>query len=222
MKRALIFLNGHYPAEQISFYQNQLDSASAGDLVIAADGALNFFHEMKRRPSCVLGDFDSVRVEVLDAYIDLLRVEYPRDKDATDGELAIQYALNHECDSLDIYGAIDSVNESDQMLSNIFCLAVAQRFGEKNGRTISARIIDHRQCIYLLQDGNMSLSGSPGDQLSIITISETAKLTLRGTKWQLDSVELSFGSSRTLRNEFEGSNVYVGILGRAIVIHRLQ
>jgi thiamine pyrophosphokinase len=220
MKQAAIFLNGAYPAAHLDFYSAAIDAAKSRGLVVAADGALNLFDNLGKVPDLVIGDFDSIAPKVLTRFPNLPKIEYPVDKDATDGELAMKYVLDEGYDSLEIYGAFDTSFESDQMLANVMLLALVHGRQRLLGRALNARIVDHRQELYFLEDCDLDLSGTPGDLLSIIPISHEVRITLRGTKWELTDQLARLGSSRTLRNLFSRDIVSVVIAGTAIAVHR--
>ena len=185
MKQAAIFLNGAYPAAHLDFYGAAIDAAKGRGMVISVDGALHLFHDLGKTPDLVLGDFDSVDATVLQKYAGVQQVNYPVDKDATDGELAIRYVLDQGCDQLEIFGAFDTTFESDQMLANVFLLALVSDRQRATGQALNARLVDHRQEIYFLDDNDLQLAGTPGDMLSVIPISRSVRVTLRGTKWEL-------------------------------------
>jgi thiamine pyrophosphokinase len=219
MTQSTIFLNGAYPAEQDDFYRTAIDKALSKGGIIAVDGALGLFYKLQKRPGCVLGDFDSVEPEALAAFPDLPRVEYPRDKEATDGELAIRYALEHGANQIEVFGAIDLRFETDQMLANILCLEIVAEEIRLTGRSIKARLVDHRQRIYLVDDSTLKLKGKPGDLLSIIPLTRTTTITVTGAKWELQEQKIRLGSSWATRNCFAGDLATVTIAGVAVVVH---
>ena len=220
MRQAAIFLNGAYPAAHLDYYGVAIDVAKGRGMVIAVDGALHLFHDLGKTPDLVLGDFDSVETTILQKYAGVQQVNYPVDKDATDGELAIKYALDQGCDQLEIFGAFDTTFESDQMLANVFLLALVSDRQRATGQTLNARLVDHRQEVYFLDDNDLQLAGTPGDMLSVIPISRSVRVTLRGTKWELTDQLTRLGSSWTLRNFFASETVTVAISGRAVIVHR--
>jgi thiamine pyrophosphokinase len=220
MKQAAVFLNGAYPAAHLDFYGAAIDIAKGRGLVVSVDGALHLFHDLGKTPDLVLGDFDSVDAAVLQKYSDVQQVNYPVDKDATDGELAIKYVLDQGCDKIEIFGAFDTSFESDQMLANVFLLALVDDRQRATGRALTARLVDHRQEVYFLDDNDLQLTGSPGDMLSVIPISRNVRVTLRGTKWELTDQLTRLGSSWTLRNFFARETAEVAIGGSAVIVHR--
>ncbi len=90
MSRAVIFVNGHIPDLRTS---PPLDPP--GDILIAADGGTRHALALGLVPSVVIGDLDSLtdddrrKLEAAGAEIR----SYPRDKNETDFELALHYAV---------------------------------------------------------------------------------------------------------------------------------
>lgn len=75
-----------------------------GEIVIAADGGAE---ELRRRnilPDIVLGDMDSISQNTLEYFEDKgVKIHiYPHEKDETDLELAINYALKHGANEIEI------------------------------------------------------------------------------------------------------------------------
>jgi thiamine pyrophosphokinase len=220
VKQAAIFLNGAYPTAHLGFYGAAIDAAKGRGMVVSVDGALRLFHDLGKTPDLLLGDFDSVDEMVLQRYADVQKVTYPVNKDATDGELAIRYVLEQGCVQIEIFGAFDTSFESDQMLANVFLLALVSDRQRATGNVLNARLVDHHQEIYFLDDNDLQLSGTTGDMLSVIPISRNVRVTLRGTKWELSDQLTRLGSTWTLRNFFARESVAVAIDGIAVIVHR--
>lgn len=219
-KPAAIFLNGAYPTEHLDFYRQAISKVEAERIVIAVDGALALFARLGLRPQVVLGDFDSVDPAILAQFGDCERVEYPRDKDATDGELAVRYALEHGCRQIEIYGAIDTSFETDQMLANIFLLDLILRVGAYLKPAPFGELLDHRQRIWLWSEGTVQFEGKSGEQFSVIPLSNKVRLSIEGAKWNLKNKTVYRGESWTLRNEMVGDEVSIFLRGTAILVHR--
>lgn len=81
--RAVIIGNG-----DIKDYQYIKSKINDDDFIICADGGYNHAEKMGIVSDVLIGDFDSAKnfEKVKD------RIEYPKRKDFTDGELAVSYA----------------------------------------------------------------------------------------------------------------------------------
>ncbi len=220
MKSASIFLNGSYPQEHLAFYRQAIGGAVGQRLLVAADGGSELFARLGFAPDLIVGDFDSISAQTLALFSETEKVRFPRAKDATDGELALRTAIDRGCNDIEIYGAVDTRFETDQMLANLFLLKLAKRLSDATTAQILVRAVDHCQHIYFLKDDRLELSGKQGDFLSIVPISNEIVVSITGVVWELDQREVQLGSSWTLRNQFSASTVIVTIEGSALVIHR--
>ena len=99
------------------------------DLIIAADGGGNHLIKAGLIPEVIIGDCDSISPTVLDTLVkagaNLLR--YPIDKDQTDLELALDYAINQGCQEIHIYGALGT--RWDQSLANLLLMGIKRLTG---------------------------------------------------------------------------------------------
>ena len=117
------------------------------DRVIAADSGLNWAFDLQIQPDQMLGDFDSVRPEVLQYYQEqkVPMKTYSTRKDYTDSELALWAVLDEAAfgDEIWILGGIGS--RMDHTLANVFLLYEPLRRGVK------ARLLDGLNEIQMLQ-----------------------------------------------------------------------
>ncbi len=168
----------------------------ADDYIIAADGGANHCRALGLTPRALVGDLDSVTPTELAALeaIGTQVIKYPARKDQTDLELALDYAIAQSATEMIVIGALGG--RWDQTLANVLLLALP--------RLDSARIrlIDGAQQISLLRGpGSVTLTGAPGDTVSLIPISGDARgATTTGLEYALDSGTLSFGSTLGISN----------------------
>ena len=103
MSRIIIFVNGELP---------DLEAARAllkeDDYLIAADGGANHLMKMDILPDVLIGDLDSVDEDTLFELTsaDIKIEQYPEDKDETDLELALRYAIESRPSAILIVGAL--------------------------------------------------------------------------------------------------------------------
>ena len=113
--------------------------------IIAVDRGMEFLYENKIDPSYIVGDFDSVKEEVARYYRDETTVpirQYDPEKDASDTEIAVRFAVTLGCQELLILGATGG--RIDHLWANIQTLVIPFRAG------IDARILDSGNQIRLL------------------------------------------------------------------------
>ena len=185
----------------------------ADDHIIAADGGANHCRALGLTPRALVGDLDSVAPTELAALeaIGTQVIKYPAHKDQTDLELALDYAIAQSATEIIIIGALGG--RWDQTLANVLLLALP--------RLDSARIrlIDGAQQISLLRGpGSVTLTGAPGDTVSLIPIGGDARgVTTTGLEYALDSGTLSFGSTLGISNVLAAREATVALSAGLLV-----
>jgi thiamine pyrophosphokinase len=159
-------------------------------LVIAADAGATTALAFGFTPDLVIGDFDSLDPSTLPS---LTRETFPRDKDQTDGQLAIQRALQHAPTELYLVGFLGGPR-LDQALANIFLLTSVE---------VPTFMLDERNECHLLR-GSADHTWSPesDEVISLIPITEVVKgVTTHGLRWELSQAVLLRGETRGVSNE---------------------
>jgi thiamine pyrophosphokinase len=182
------------------------------DKIVAADGGARHLREMNIIPDLVIGDLDSMDKETL-VFLEkhnVTLIRHPVDKDATDTELAVQWAMENNATSITLLGVTGT--RIDHTLANIFFLEKITRAG------VLCKIIDDNNEIHLLVD-KIELKGEPGDFLSIIPITQTAGgITITGVDFPLDNAGIPMGSSLGISNRFSETTARISIKsGMAVV-----
>ncbi len=97
-------------------------ASSDSDLIIAADGGYNVLSEAGIKPDILVGDLDSLSLNIIDLMppdIEVLR--HPREKDFTDAELAVMEAMGRGVDDVLLLGALGG--RTDHTLANLALMA---------------------------------------------------------------------------------------------------
>lgn len=184
----------------IDFLRPFIDSC---DLFICADGGAKFALSLSRKPDILVGDFDSLDEATLNHFARLgVEIDrYPKEKDYTDTQLAIDKAVELCSDEIILLGATGS--RLDHTLANINMLYYLYKKG------IDAEIIDEYNRIRLLKGENI-LKGNKGDTISFIPFfGDIQKITLSGFYYRLDGVRLPKDVSLGISNIFAGEEGYV-------------
>lgn len=209
MKRAVIFLHGNKPDEEE--IKNIIRKT---DTIICADGGTEYAIEAGLIPDMVLGDLDSLSEKFQKRLKDLKipLQQFPAEKDFTDSELAITYALKQGFRDLIFFAAFGT--RIDHFLANITFLS------KKSGDGIKITVIDNFQTLYLTSY-ELDIKGKRGDFISLIPLGIDAQgVTTRGLKWELYNDTLYFGATRGVSNEFIKSNIHVSVeKGTILVVH---
>ena len=210
--RAVIFANGNFKKSSIP-----LQSFREDDLLIAADGGAQHLQELGLRPATVIGDMDSISPTLLN---DLKTqgtqsIVYPRDKDQTDLELALTYAVQSGVQEVLLFGVLGG--RLDQSLANLMLLT------RDDWKDLSLVISNAPDIAYVMRDhGTISLQGNPGDIVSLIPLSAlVTDVSTHGLRWPLKNAELTLGNTISVSNEIleKSARIEIGI-GKLLLVHR--
>ena len=195
-----------------------IDPAGLGALPIdalhvAADGGLVQADILRRTVDVVIGDMDSVDdVRLAAAQADGAEiVRHPRDKDATDLELALQYAIDRGCERVVGLGG-----RLDHLFGNALLLANAALQGtEVTWMTKDAWITPVRP------GSDFEASASPGQVVSLLPVAGRVRgVRTAGLEWELDDETLAAGSTRGISNVVDGERFTVSVAdGVLLVVH---
>ncbi len=185
-------------------------------LRIAADAGADAMFQVDVTPHVVIGDLDSVSPPSLawarDAGAAI--VEYPVDKDATDLELALDYAVEHSADRIVLVGGTGG--RLDHLLGNATLLA-SPRFA---GITIvwESRDATVRVC---RPGAPAPVRGTVDDLVSLVPMGGDATgVTTTGLRWRLDGRTLTAGTTLGISNRLERPDASVSVAtGTLLVIH---
>ncbi len=164
-----------------------------GCRVIAADGGIRHAAALNLVPEVWLGDFDSAPDQLPANLNDVPRIAYPEDKDATDGEIAVNEALARGAGELMMVGAFGGARADHALLQKTMAVSLAKR-----GVTVT--LCDGGQEGYPILPGTYRFELSEGTLFSLVGLSELSGLSVTGVKWPLDRVKVPIGSSLTLSN----------------------
>lgn len=116
VKRACIFCNG-----ELKNTTRVKNIAINCDLLIAADGGVKYFVDLGIKPKIIIGDMDSIDAGILSNKNDIMLIPHSPDKDKTDAELAVEYALEQGCKQVILVAAIG--DRLDHTLGNVALVA---------------------------------------------------------------------------------------------------
>ncbi len=210
MPRVVIFANGHLPELEAARALLQAD-----DYIIAADGGANHLMKMGILPEIVIGDLDSVDENTLFELTSVeVRIEqYFEDKNETDIELALRYAVELEPSAILIVGALGG--RLDQTLANLSILTDPALSG------IDVRLDDGVEEAFFCRK-QAEVHGRSGDIVSLIPWHGSVEgVTTKGLQWPLYGESLYADKSRGISNVMSGEAASVRIqAGLLLVVHR--
>lgn len=171
-----------------------LNKKTNDEIWIAVDRGLEHLLHFQIEPNYVIGDFDSMSLATKNNIDQSLMIQFPKEKDETDLELALIYAMSKRPNEIVIYGATGG--RLDHELANLQLLSICLR------DKINSYIVDKRNRITLKKPGSYVLESSSYKYVSFLSLYEHVKgLTLKGFKYDLENVLLKNGSSLCISNE---------------------
>lgn len=205
--KCLIVSGGNSPSKELIL------KYSKRDLIIAADSGASCLMDFGIIPDVLMGDFDSLNHEKLFLLKDKGSkiVEFKSEKDFTDTEACLRYAIDVSCDDIVVLGAIGT--RMDHTLANINLLGQALHKG------IKCTIEDENNEIFLSKSP-VVLKKDDKKYFSIFSYSnEIIGLNITGAKYQLKNYTLNNRSSLTISNEFISERVKIDFIsGIALIV----
>lgn len=157
---------------------------------IAVDKGLSHLYKQGITPLMAIGDFDSL--DDLQLLEDLQIEKFPVRKDDTDTALALQYAIAHGYDEIDIYGVIGG--RIDHFMAALILL---KRYAQ-----VAITLYDRQNKIQLLKAGTHHLPITY-DYFSIFALKDT-HLTLHNCTYPLDDYLLRSDDPLCVSNSCDG------------------
>ena len=175
--------------------------------IIAADRGVEFFMGTDLKPDIAVGDFDSLSKEG-EAYMEtLINTEILRlkpEKDDSDTQSAVNYAIEHGAGKIMILGATG--NRIDHLMANFGLLMLGKL------KDVQIILADKYNYMCLIENGTILKNEEQfGKYVSFFPIGgEVCNLTLKGFKYPLDGYCLrTEDSGLTVSNEFREANAEV-------------
>ncbi len=196
--RFVIFTGGDFTLHFLS--QKSIEKA---ERIIAADSGANTAVQHKIYPSVVVGDFDSIdkTTKALLKEKGVQSVRYNPQKDETDTELAIDYAIKEGASEITVLGGIAG-NRLDHILATLLL---------STNYAIPIRFINSNQISWIKNGpSSMAIDGKKGDLLSLIPLTASVhNITTKNLHYPLKNESLLFGKPRGISNVFTRNKAYV-------------
>ena len=183
-------------------------AAEKAALVIAADGGFLRAQAAGVPVHVLVGDLDSLPETPFPQGLRVLK--HPTEKNATDLELALDYATSLLPEELHLFGALGG--RLDHMLANLnllerYDVPITIHHGRETLHAVSGKLV--------LEDARV------GDRVSLIPLSsEVTGVHTQGLRWPLNGGTLRRASSRGISNEVTSLPCMVSMKGgRLLVIH---
>ncbi len=208
----VLVLNGPW-----AFPERLLALLAEADFIIAADGGADRLAEHGVYPHVLVGDMDSISPTLLESleHRGCRIMRFRREKDETDGELALREALTFGPRRLTILGALGG--RIDHALANIALLAMPGLDG------LEVSLFDGVSWVRLALC-EAEVRGHPGDLVSLIPWGgDVFGITTEGLAYPLRDEPLYAGAVRGVSNVLLGERARITLReGRLLVIHTPQ
>ena len=214
MKAALIFLNGFYDIRHLDFYRQEISFAiKNGNPLICADGGIRIFDKLNQQesktliPDILIGDLDSIDGKTTEAKRTVEKWIGQTDKDYTDGQLAVDYALKHyDSQHIIIYGGLPRPEEYeiDHFLGNLKLMRFGHYLASDKYTDFKAEMRAPRQTIhYVLSELRLTRKNSGLQRVSLIAYEANVIVeSSQNLRWDLTSLHIHPDLTNALRNEF--------------------
>lgn len=188
MSRFIIVGNG-----EIDNLETLKKVVKKNDLIIAVDGGTEYLNKLSLRPDYIIGDLDSIKaIPKNDKSIQILK--FPIEKDKTDTEIAIEFALKNNASEILLFG-MTSKSRIDHSINNIFLLESLAERGVQNILFANggARLLAVKRGVELYKkDGNL---------VSLVPLTKDVKnITTEGLKYKLKDEPLFRSKTRGISN----------------------
>lgn len=214
MKTALIFLNGYYDTDQLDFYRKEIEIAVNNNYtLICADGGIRLFDLLNNDernpiiPDILIGDMDSIAGSQSEAKQIIKEWIGQTDKDMTDGQLAVKFALDtSNCCRILLYGGLPNPGgyEIDHFIGNLKLM----QFGHfhvkgKHKNYIAEMRAPYQTIHYLLSALHLNRKNKGLQRVSLIADKPNVVVeSSNNLRWDLTSLHIHPDLSNALRNEF--------------------
>lgn len=186
-----------------------------GDRILAADGGSRHVLQMGILPAAVIGDLDSLapadRETLRSSGVEL--IVYPRDKDATDLELALDHAVESGASQIVVVGGLGG--RLDQTLGNLALISSERYAG------LDLRLDDGLEEAFFIRS-TATLHGRVGELVSLLPWGgAVVGVHTEGLRWPLDRETLFPERTRGISNEMIHTRATVAIeQGLLLAVHR--
>lgn len=208
MKRAVIFLHGNKPSKE-----SVAKHIKKTDTIICADGGAMYAVSCGLHPDVYIGDLDSISPTLYKKLQKKEKIEwhvFEKDKDETDSELALNYAIKKRFKEILVFAVFG--NRVDHVFANLTMFAKSQNKAQ-------ITIIEGDQELHFVKN-KLLLQGKIGEYVSLVPFTGNVTVSTKGMKWELTNSVLEYGKTRGISNEFVQPKAEISVKkGTLLAIH---
>ena len=203
-KKACVFCNG-----QLKNTMNVKQIANDCDLLIAADGGAKDFSDTGLTPQVIIGDMDSIDSDTWENKSGIEHIRYPADKNKSDAELAVEYALEHGYEQVILIAATGG--RLDHILGNIALVTgYPGRVAILDGISTLVAVDKSEKCV---------LHGRIGSIVSLMPYSlGPLKVRTKGLKYPLQD-ECMLSATHGLSNELSQTEACICVSDGILLVY---
>lgn len=194
--RAYIYTGGFVDVANVT------EHPKGDDLVIAADGGWNNAKALGESPTVLMGDFDSLGEPKVPQGVEVIRV--PAEKDLTDTQLAVEYALQKGVRDIVIVGGLSG--RLDHTLSNLAILEHLEAL------RVHCLITDGCNRARFIRNNSTLIPRGAYTYLSLIAADPVVKgVEIDGVKYPLKKAKLKRSNQYAISNELTGNCAFIAV-----------
>ena len=215
MRQKIIIVSGGCSVDPV-YFSKQIRKTK-NYLIICCDGGARHLRNLSIKPNVIVGDMDSIDSAQLANYTaqGIKIIKFPKNKDFTDTELALNYALSLKPKRIIIWCALGG--RIDHALANIFLLLKGQEKG------IETSIMDEYCEIFVL-DKEYFFINETGKTVSLLALTpKVTGITLSGFVYPFEKDTLKISESRGISNTIRDARAIIKAeKGKLLVIKYQQ
>ncbi|NLY82911.1 MAG: thiamine diphosphokinase [Clostridiales bacterium] len=190
-------LTSYFQNQTADFFKTIRDS---GALLICADGGQNIAKKWSIMPSIIIGDFDSSDSR------EIRHITYPKEKDITDTEACIIYAIKEGYTDITLLGGLGG--RVDHTLGNLALLA-----------KYDVMLVDNQNIVQCIKDKTITIKADDHTYVSVVTFGEANSfVTMKGVKFPLNNYELPYDSTLGISNVITSGAAEITVKGTALIV----
>lgn len=187
MKRAIIFCSGDMDSNEVFLPEYR------HDLILCADGGYRHAKRLGIIPDLIIGDLDSGIEQYPDEVANRI---YPSEKDMTDTNLCLDYAIEQGCEEVVILGGIGG------RLDHEFSHYALMYYGLKRGVRV---VLVNEENELWMEDKPFALYLDKKKYVSFFPFGgNVEEFSVRGLKYETENMTLSCDKVQASSNQFDG------------------
>lgn len=188
-------------AGDVDFDLNKFTLKENIDFWIAVDGGYDHLKKYLITPDVLIGDLDSVT----DTEINCEVIQYDSEKDETDFFLALDYIAKNYVDSNIHVVGISAKTRIEHLYANIKLLQEKMTLYTKYNKIFKLR-------------SNQTLSKMDNEKFSLFTPSRVMGLTIKGSKYDINLVDMDSNNILGISNEFVNNIVSISYNSGELIV----